>query len=530
MTRSLLSAALALFIQLLPAQVWIWDSVLGNHPGAMVTVRDRSGNLYLYLPTSQNMPQYPIPVKKLDSQGHFQWQIGLPGNIQLLTLVTSPDSSIYLGGNFSQGFMLGGQTYTCAGLRDIWIAKYTASGQFAWCKTIGGKKDDIIGELCMAGSDLVITGWAGDTINIMGQSVPKNRHLDLFVAKTYANGVFQAVKFSTVQDTATYGASGFGYECAADPWGNIFVLARFQGRHQVDTFRIGMEDYPHNGYGGVLTTALLKFDPQLHLQYANSVYACSWHCDGVDNLVVNNNGEAYYVRSYDYGQSGNDDHYSWINRISPAGALTATYQPRPDRKSTIFDLELDDCGNVYYTGICRNYINSPIVYATLMSGQLSPALVPNWRRLDSTQHNWVTGISITPVTPNFMFVTGYFSDSLNLWQSLATAQYGADYFAARLWIPATPPCELPLSSDEMAPIIIDEFGFHPNPCSDRVVLRIASGYRRIRIYTMTGVLMYEKEITSNESDVDVELLPEGIYALHASSETGSRTGKLVIAR
>jgi hypothetical protein len=511
------------------AQNWLWDTAISDHTGAIKLCKDPWNYIYSYNPEAYVIPQNFTTIKKISPQGYELWQLDLPVTMQITSMTASIDSTIFLAGNFTGTFALGANTYISKAT-DVWIANYTSSGALLWCKTISSKKDDYFGEICMSGTDLVMTGSAGDTLNFMGAIFSKHSAQDLFLAKTNALGIIQGIKFTAIADTQTIGPAAYGLECDVDPWGNIYVLASSVGISQVDTFHIGISDSYHQPYS---TKAIIKFNSQMQVQYVHGFGSCNWICtDSYRDITVNAVGECYFLQTYSYGQSGSDDMWTWINRLNSSGVLTNTFQPRPDHRSYLFDLELDKCGNVYYTGYHRDYINSQVNYGCLINGQLSSSLTSLWMRQDSSATNWTWGPALAVLSSNDLFITGFFSDTLQLANTLINTNnyYGRSQFYAELKNTASSPCAVPNITTTKAQVMSNNFSFYPNPCSTKIYLDIGTYNSRVDIYSCNGKLISAYEIKDERAELDVSALSEGLYFISVKNAEGDATVKVLVQK
>lgn len=70
-------------------------------------------------------------------------------------------------------------------------------------------------------------------------------------------------------------------------------------------------------------------------------------------------------------------------------------------------------------------------------------------------------------------------------------------------------------------------GLYPNPTSSTLTIEMSVMNGSISIIDLTGKVVYSNELTSNNSQINVEELPAGIYQVKISTVTGTSFGKFV---
>ncbi len=481
--------------------------------------------MYYYNPGVYANSQTVTTVKKVDSQAQLVWQLTISSPMQIKSVATTDDGAVYMGGTCSGNFVFNNMNFTGIGKTDIWIAKYNSSNNFVWMKILGSKQDDFLGEICKRGNNIAFTGSAGDTIDIMGTLVPKAKTSDFFVATATSSGSFQAVKFSAPDSLYQMVPDAAGMECAGDAAGNVYVYGIFTGRgtHGIDTFHVGYQS-DNTVYS---THAVMKFNASLQLQYVKPLTTCMYdmQCYRFYDLTVTAGGDAYLVKLNSYGGSGSDILRSTIMRFNTAGVQTNTFEPRPDKKNYVGDIDLDNCGNVYYTGLCRNYIESPVVTMTMLNGQLSPSLTSNWLRCDSTVKD-LYGAAISVLSPNDVFVAGFFIDTITLATTMSSSKYSG--FFAELKNAASSDCEITTGVRSITQR--GKLAAYPNPCADVLTLNTEEAGTGIRLYSQYGRLELQQSCVSETTTLDTSALPEGIYLLQLYRSSGVVTTKVVVRR
>ena len=104
-------------------------------------------------------------VAKYNSSGELQWvtHVGAPeGSGNVYALATDANNNIYAG-VVSSGSSVNGVSQT--GGSDIYLVKYSPTGDLLWTKGFGGNGDDIIHGLVISDGDLYISGYSDGDID-----------------------------------------------------------------------------------------------------------------------------------------------------------------------------------------------------------------------------------------------------------------------------------------------------------------------------------------------------------------------------
>ena len=130
--------------------------------------------------------------------------------------------NILVAGTFSGTANFGGASLNSAGSNDIFLAKYTPSGQHLWSKRLGGSGDDQIQGLTVnANGDILMTGNFSGSANFGGQNLSSAGSTDIFVAKYSNNGAHLWSK--------RFGGTGseLGYGVAVDSNDDVVITGAF---------------------------------------------------------------------------------------------------------------------------------------------------------------------------------------------------------------------------------------------------------------------------------------------------------------
>jgi len=104
-------------------------------------------------------------------------------------LVTLPDGSIVVAGEFSVSTTLAGRTLQSAGDRDIFLLKLSSTGSPVWSTRLGGPGQDVVTDLAIdSDGNIVVVGWFTGQTDLGGGSWIATGPSDAFVATYNAAG------------------------------------------------------------------------------------------------------------------------------------------------------------------------------------------------------------------------------------------------------------------------------------------------------------------------------------------------------
>jgi hypothetical protein len=169
-----------------------------------------------------------IFVAKYDPSGMLVWAKGDGGT----SLEQSNGVALEASGNiYVTGFFQGSSVFgVSAGLFDIFVAKYDASGTLVWSEAAGGTGSDIGNGIAMdASGNSYITGVFAGCATFGATTLISAGANDIFVAKYDASG-------SLLWAKAAGGVSADqGADLTVDASGNSFVTGAFAGSATFDT-------------------------------------------------------------------------------------------------------------------------------------------------------------------------------------------------------------------------------------------------------------------------------------------------------
>jgi hypothetical protein len=220
---------------------WAWSRTVGgygNDQGNAITADD-AGNVFAtgYIGVSTLAVNFgggglssagyaDVFLVKYSSTGAHVWsqRFGSTGNDVGVAIDTDSAGNVYVAGTFEGAVNFGGGSLTSAGLRDIFVAKYSATGAHVWSKRFGSSGDDVVYGLAVNGAgDVAFSGKFQGSVSFGGTALTSAGGDDAFLVKLTSAGAHSWSKRfgSTSQDIAT--------GVAVDGSDNIVVSGYFAG-------------------------------------------------------------------------------------------------------------------------------------------------------------------------------------------------------------------------------------------------------------------------------------------------------------
>ncbi len=245
-------------------------------------------------------------ISKLDVNGNFIWakKIGGSNFDQGLSIALDGADNVYTTGYFNgtSDFDPGTGTFnlTSAGIKDIYITKLNASGNFIWAKRFGGTLSDVGNNITFDNSENIyaIGNFSGTVDFDPGSGtfdLTSSGSSDVFISKLDSSGNFLWAK--------QLGGTGIdaGQETKVTTTGNIYSTGSFEGTADFNpdtgTFNLtstGTDVFVHK----------LSNCPTINVSSSTSSPTCSNQTNG--SAIINVNGGAPgYNLSWTGTSSGN---------------------------------------------------------------------------------------------------------------------------------------------------------------------------------------------------------------------------------
>jgi hypothetical protein len=197
-----------------------------NFGNIYLTGNFKSSTITFNSDTLTNAGVNDIFIAKYNSSGNVLWAQRAGGTNGDVGNGISADNfgNIYLTGYFqSLSIIFGIDTFTNAGVSDIFIAKYDSSGNVLWAKSVGGSSMDFsTGIITDSFDNIYLTGWFGSpTITLGSHTLTNAGNYDIFIAKYDSSG-------NVLWAKRAGGTGGdVGNSISEDSYGNIYLAGSF---------------------------------------------------------------------------------------------------------------------------------------------------------------------------------------------------------------------------------------------------------------------------------------------------------------
>jgi hypothetical protein len=167
-----------------------------------------------------------IFLAKFDATGAHQWSHVFPnsvGNDEGHGVATDGSGNVFITGAFYNTVDFGGGNLTSAGGGDIFLAKYDAGGNYQWSKRFGTGGNEVGYAVAADGSgNVVVTGQYQGTVDFGGGDLTSAGGGDIFVAKFDGTGAHVwSKRFGSTQNDEAHGID-------VDGSGNVVITGSFQ--------------------------------------------------------------------------------------------------------------------------------------------------------------------------------------------------------------------------------------------------------------------------------------------------------------
>lgn len=268
--------------------------------------------------------------------------IGAFDNAYAMSLAVDALGNSVVAGSFQRTVGFGGASLTSAGAGDVFVVRYSPTGQHLWSQRFGGTADDVAqGVAVDASGNVFVTGYFSGSVSFGGTALTAVGQTDVFLAKYSPAGVHQWSR--------SFG--GFnpdrGYSVAVDAGGNIVIAG----------YLVGTVDFG----GGPLTSAGLadtfvaKFSNAGAHQWSRRFGGAS--SDVAEAVAVDGNGNValagYFQGAVDFGggsltSAGGNDAFSALYDANGNHVWSRGWGGPSDDRAT--GVAVDRDGSVLTTG------------------------------------------------------------------------------------------------------------------------------------------------------------------------------------
>ena len=310
---------------------------------------------------------------------------------------------------------------------DMFIVKYTNSGELDWCKHVGNLLDVSGYEIYWDETgNLYITGYFNGTVDFdPGAEVFELTTLgsgDCFILKLDTDGNFVWAK------SFGDGLTDFGRKITTDASGNIYTTGTYQGTVDFDP-GVGVFDITSNGEQDVF---IQKLNSAGEFIWTKSIGGAaedrvfSVNVDDLERVYISGVFEGTIDLDPNVGvfpMTSNGLFDGYIAKLDADGSFIWGVQIGGTSQDFVYSSTLDDFGNIYSTGYFINTVDfDPSAGILNLTSNGGPDIFI--QKLD-THGNlmWVKSVggtdgdrgnSIALDTENNVYVTGYFSLTMDL--------------------------------------------------------------------------------------------------------------------
>lgn len=223
----------ALWVQKGGGSVWDVGNGISVDPAGNSYITGGYRNTATFGTTSfTSAGNYDIFVAKYDPGGTFVWakSAGGTGDDRGHSISVDAAGNSYLTGFFKGTVTVASSVIVSAGDSDIFLIKYSASGNPQWAKRAGGTGIDEGSSIKIEpAGNIYVTGFYTDTATFDTATVNGYGNTDAFVGKYDFKGDLIWIK--------KYGGSqnDKGYGISLDTFSNVYVTGSFWGTGQFDT-------------------------------------------------------------------------------------------------------------------------------------------------------------------------------------------------------------------------------------------------------------------------------------------------------
>jgi hypothetical protein len=414
---------------------------------------------------------YDIYLVKFDASGNTLWARSAVGTSFDYGQGVSTDASgnVVLTGFFqSPTLTFGTATLTCAGGGyDLFVAKYSASGNVLWAQSAGGSSSDLAQSISTdASGNILVTGYFNSATFIYGSSTLTSSGLtNIFVLKYDAagNAVWAKSSAGSLYDDG-------GYGIATDASSNVYVTGSFQS----PTVSFGTATLTNAGSGSDIF--IVKYNAAGNLVWAKSAGGTT--VDYGQSIAIDANGDVLVSGYFD-------------NTLS-LGTITLTNGGGND----LFIAKLIQCASppppTNITGVANQSIcsNNSATLSATSSGSVTWYATPSSSTSIGFGNNFITPTLATG-TYTYYAEASTCTVSTSRTAITVTAQICTGIIK---------------NATNAAQVIV-----YPNPFTNKITIASNTTRETIRIYNTLGSIIYNSIPGNEKTEIDLSDQPSGIY-------------------
>ncbi len=491
------------------------------------------------LTTSEDDEEYDIFVAKLDADGNWLWAVQAGGlSIDHVSgIALDSAGNAYITGAFAGTANFGSHTLTVSGWRNTFVAKLDADGNWLWAVKAGGTGwDDGYAITLDAASNIYVTGGFTYTATFGSHTLTASGMRNIYVAKMDADGNWL---WATQAEGSIFFGNGYSitldgtgnmYVTGSFEGVVIFgshTLSASGNDNDYDIF-VAKLDPDGNWLWAIQAGGLFSdWGYSIALDNAGNIYMTGWFAGtatfGSHTLIASGDENDIFVAKLD--ANGN-----WLWVIQAEGEY--------GYNSSGSDIDIDSAGNVYVVGTFEG--TATFGSNTLTAGGVRDAFVAKlnanghwlWAiQAEGDLGSRTTGSGIDLDSAGNVYVIGSVGGTATFGNHTLTASGISDIFVAKLDI-STP------IDDDLAPQVASRLhDAWPNPFNKATGTLIKADIPKrstgtLSVYNLRGqhVASYKLSSGTHEINFAGENLPAGIYFYSLQCGSFRETKKLVLLR
>lgn len=227
-----------------PSGAHLWSKRFGDASGQYVysIATDAGANVYIAGPSYgavdfgggllMSAGDRDLFLAKFDASGAHQWskRFGDAGGHGGCAVTTDVSGNVYLSSDFSGGIDFGGGVLTSAGFYDLAIAKFTAAGAHEWSERIGDSNNQYaFAAACGNSGTLYVAGYFEGSMSFGSTSLVSAGGNDMYLAKLGDEGPVP-VLINHFEATPREHGVELTWELSGDETLDHFTLYRWYGQ------------------------------------------------------------------------------------------------------------------------------------------------------------------------------------------------------------------------------------------------------------------------------------------------------------
>lgn len=343
---------------------------------------------------------------------NFNWATaaGGIGNDVGTAIATDDDGNIYVTGNISGNGFFGNQ-FVSATVFEVFLAKYTSSGNIIWAKTYGGLKNEKAFSISVTSNAVYLCGYFEGTANFGNSSITSVGGYDAFVMKTDLNGnEIWTKQVGGLNDDVAYGI-------ATDNNQNVYVCGTYKTAVSIGNFELSTTNLFTESF-------LFSLDSSGNFLWAksslgnnnNSATGIAWNKkDGIsvggffgNNFTIDSTTVASQTTSYD----------AYVASFDLNGNLLWLTTTGSAAEDQVMAVACDNFGNTFFTGYMGGTITNSVVtlpfngWNDVMVGKLNTNGDILWmKQAGGAKLDLSTGISIDE--NGNVYIAGMFENDIS---------------------------------------------------------------------------------------------------------------------